>query len=98
MKSEQQHLPTLTNTTPYESQGRPNEKHGLEAHRTKRPTRLRSPNKAPVPDHPKLRRGPDGASHPQFHASKSRALVTTNDGEVRLAAALAEASHKDFGL
>ena len=31
---------------PGKSQGRPNEKHGLETHRSKRPTRPRSPNKA----------------------------------------------------
>jgi hypothetical protein len=32
--------------------GAADEEHGLEAHRANRPTRLRSPNKAPVPDRP----------------------------------------------
>ena len=45
---------------------------GLEAHRSKRPTRLRSPKQAPVPDHPNLRTEPDRASHQQFHASTTR--------------------------
>src|SRR5580704_6658177 len=35
----------------------------------KRPTRLRSPNKAPVPDRPTLRPAPDRASSMQFHAT-----------------------------
>ena len=43
---------TSSQLNPGKSQGRPNEKHGLEAHRSKRPTRLRSPKKAPVPDEP----------------------------------------------
>ena len=55
---------------PGKSQGRPNEKHGLEAHRSKRPTRLRSPKKAPVPDRPNLRSEPDGPPNKQFHASR----------------------------
>jgi uncharacterized protein DUF6444 len=42
---------------------------GLEAHRQKRPTRLRSPKKAPVPDHPTLRPEPDGTSKQHFHAA-----------------------------
>ena len=56
---------------PGKSQGRPNENPGLEAHRSKRPTRLRSPKEAPVPDLPTLRSDPDRASKPQFHASIS---------------------------
>jgi len=56
---------------PGKSQGRPNEKHGLEAHRRKRPTRLRSPKKAPVPDHQTLGPDPDGPSEPHFHATRS---------------------------
>jgi len=40
--------------------------HAFVAH----PTRLRSPKKAPVPDRPTLRSGPDGASGPHFHAPK----------------------------
>ena len=36
----------------------------------KRPTRLRSPNKAPVPDRPTLRPAPDRASAGHFHATR----------------------------
>ena len=53
--------------------GAANEKHGLEAHRQLRPTRLRSPKKAPVPDHPTLRPEPDGPSEQHFHAARTRA-------------------------
>jgi hypothetical protein len=38
----------LYRLNPGKSQGRPNEKPGLEAHRSKRPTRLRSPNARPL--------------------------------------------------
>ncbi len=40
----------------------------------KRPTRLRSPNKAPVPDRPTLRPEPDRASTTQFHATSWRTI------------------------
>ena len=40
--------------------------HAFVAH----PTRLRSPNKAPVPDRPTLRPEPDRASTTQFHATR----------------------------
>ena len=40
---------TSSQLNPGKSQGRPNEKHGLEAHRSKRPTRLRSPKEGPCP-------------------------------------------------
>ena len=60
---------TCSQHNPGKSQGRPNEKPGLKAHRANRPTRLRSPNKAPVPDHPTLRPDPDGASTEHFHAA-----------------------------
>ena len=40
---------TSSQLNPRKSQGRPNEKHGLETHRQKRPTRLRSPKKGPCP-------------------------------------------------
>jgi hypothetical protein len=60
---------TCSQHNPGKSQGRPNELPGLEAHRANRPTRLRSPNKAPVPDPPTLRPDPDGAFKPHFHAA-----------------------------
>src|ERR1019366_9882999 len=62
---------TSSRLNPGKSQGRPIEKPGLEAHRAKRPTRLRSPKKAPVPDQPNLRSEPDGPSEKQFHAAKA---------------------------
>ncbi len=40
---------TSSQLNPGKSQGRPNEKPGLEAHRSKRPTRLRSPKEGPCP-------------------------------------------------
>src|ERR1035437_8588470 len=47
---EKRHRPIRARTlNPGKSQGRPKEKHGLEAHRQKRPTRLRSPNEGPCP-------------------------------------------------
>ena len=47
---EKRHRPIRAQTlNPGKSQRRPNEKHGLEAHRQKRPTRLRSPNEGPCP-------------------------------------------------
>src|SRR5205823_4024330 len=49
---------TSSKLNPGKSQARPNEKPGLEAHRPNRPTPLRSPNKAPVPDQPNLRSAP----------------------------------------
>jgi hypothetical protein len=61
----------LTGSIQASSQGRPNEKPGIEAHRANRPTRLRSPKKAPVPDHPTLGREPDGTSAQHFHAARS---------------------------
>ena len=45
--------------------------HAFVAH----PTRLRSPNKAPVPDRPTLRPEPDRASTTQFHATRSTTLA-----------------------
>jgi hypothetical protein len=63
---------TCSQHNPGESQGRPNEKHGLEAHRANRPTRLRSPTEAPVPDRSTLRPDPDRASTEQFHAARNR--------------------------
>jgi len=57
---------TSSRLNPGKSQGRPSEKAGLEAHRPKRPTRPRSPKKAPVPDHPTVRSAPDGASRGAF--------------------------------
>jgi hypothetical protein len=62
---------TSSRLNPGKSQGRPNEKHGLKAHRANRPTRLRSPTKAPVPDRSTLRPDPDRASNEHFHAAKS---------------------------
>jgi hypothetical protein len=61
---------TCSRHNPGKSQGRPNEKPGLEAHRANRPTRLRSPNEAPIPDRSTLRPDPDRASNEQFHAAK----------------------------
>jgi hypothetical protein len=66
---------TCSQHNPGKSQGRPNEKHGLKAHRTNRPTRLRSPNKAPVPDHPTLRPEPDRASKSIFMPRKEARLA-----------------------
>ena len=60
---------------PGKSQGRPRDKHGLEAHRQKRPTRLRSPKEAPVPDRRTVGPGPDGPSEKHFHAATSTSLV-----------------------
>ena len=57
--------------------GRPNELPGLEAHRQKRPTRLRSPKKAPVPEQPTLRPKPDGPSEEHFHAANGRCAGDT---------------------
>jgi hypothetical protein len=62
---------TCSRHNPGKSQGRPNENPALAAHRPKRPAQLRSPNKAPVPDHPTVRTGPDGALEPNFHATRS---------------------------
>jgi putative transposase len=59
---------------PGKSQGRPNEKHGLEAHRSKRPTRLRSPKQGPCPGSAEPTARPGRTSHPQFHASRSGSL------------------------
>ena len=49
---------TCSQHNPGKSQGRPNEKPGLEAHRAKRPTRLRSPNRSPCPGSPDPKAGP----------------------------------------
>ena len=69
---EKRHRPIRAPTlNPGKSQGRPKDKHGLEAHRRKRPTRLRSPKKAPVPDHRTLGPDPDGPSRKHFHAATS---------------------------
>jgi hypothetical protein len=46
---------TCSRHNPGKSQGRPNEKHGLKGRRAFRPTRLRSPTQAPVPDRSTLR-------------------------------------------
>ena len=69
---------TCSRHNPGKSQGRPNEKHGLEAHRANRPTRLRSPNKAPVPDRPTLRPGPDGDFAVHFHPATRRTYPRRN--------------------
>ena len=61
---------------PGKSQGRPNEKHGLEAHRSKRPTRLRSPKKPLSQMDRNLRSEPDRASKKQFHASRCGVRVS----------------------
>src|SRR5689334_17981331 len=61
---------TCSRHNPDKSQGRPNEKPGLKAHRANRPTRLRSPNKAPVPDRSTLRPDPDRAFTEHFHAAR----------------------------
>ena len=47
------------------------------------PTRLRSPNKAPVPDRPTLRPEPDRASTTQCHATKTRCLAPAAAGRRR---------------
>jgi hypothetical protein len=73
---EKRHRPIRARTlNPGKSQGRPNDKHGLEAHRRKRPTRLRSPKKAPVPDHRTVGPDPDGPSEKHFHAAMGGASV-----------------------
>jgi hypothetical protein len=70
---EKRHRPIRAQTlNPDKSHGRPKDKHGLEAHRRKRPTRLRSPKKAPVPDDRTLGPDPDGPSKTHFHAATSR--------------------------
>src|ERR1019366_3378570 len=71
---------TSSRLNPGKSQGRPIEKPGLEAHRAKRPTRLRSPKKAPVPDQPNLRSEPDGPSEKQFHAANPGKLAGRDRG------------------
>jgi hypothetical protein len=68
---------TCSRHNPGKSQGRPNEKAGLEAHRANRPTRLRSPNKAPGPDRPTLRPAPDRAFTEHFHAAKRGSSADT---------------------
>jgi hypothetical protein len=57
---------TCSRHNPSKSQGLPNAKPALAAHRPKRPAQLRSPKKAPVPDHPTVRTGPDGAFDPRI--------------------------------
>jgi hypothetical protein len=55
---EKRHRPIRAPTlNPGKSQGRPIDFHGLEAHRRKRPTRLRSPMKGPYPGSPDRRPG-----------------------------------------
>jgi hypothetical protein len=49
-------------------------------HRSKPPTRLRSPKQAPVPDQPNLGPGPDRTSQTQFHASKAEATARRGCG------------------
>jgi hypothetical protein len=44
----------------------------LSAHRPKRPARLRSPKKAPLPDRPTVRSGPDGAFKKGFSCPELR--------------------------
>jgi hypothetical protein len=67
---------------PGKSQGRPNEKPGLEAHRSKNGLPVCVlPSEAPVPDQPNLRSEPDRASHPQFHASKLSSVATEFEQE-----------------
>ena len=66
---------TSSKLNPSKSQGRPNENHGLEAHRSKRPTRLRSPKQEPLSwMRPNLGPDPDRASERQFHASITSSL------------------------
>jgi hypothetical protein len=79
---------TSSKLNPGKSQGRPNEKPGLAAHRQKRPTRLRSLKKAPVPDEPKLRSEPDGPSKRYFMpriarlpSRRSRVLLPPQRGQ-----------------
>ena len=62
---------TCSRHNPGKSQGRPNEKPGLEAHRANRPTRLRSPNRSPCPGSPDPTAGPGQSLHEQFHAARS---------------------------
>jgi hypothetical protein len=72
---EKRHRPIRARTlNPGKSQGRPKDKHGLKAHRRKRPTRLRSPKKAPVPDGRTLGPDPDRPSEKHFHAATSESL------------------------
>ena len=70
---------TSSRLNPGKSQGRPKTDHGLTAHRTKRPTRLRSPKKAPVPDRRTVGPGPDGPSEHHFHAATATALCRASD-------------------
>jgi hypothetical protein len=55
---------------PGKSQGRPNEKPGLEAHRSKRPTPLRSPNARPLSQINRTYEPTRTEPHEQFHASR----------------------------
>jgi hypothetical protein len=62
---------TSSKLNPGKSQGRPNEKHGLEAHRAKRPTRLRPPNERPCPRSAEPTTGPGRNLQEHFHPAKS---------------------------
>ena len=53
------------------SQGRPNEKPGLEAHRSITAYPSAFSQTSPVPDQPTVRSAPDETSKEQFHASRS---------------------------
>jgi hypothetical protein len=85
---EKRHRPIRAQTlNPDKSHGRPKDKHGLEAHRRKRPTRLRSPKKAPVPDDRTLGPDPDGPSKTHFHAATRKTRRTSARSPKRSSAA-----------
>jgi len=65
--------PTLN---PGKSQGRPIDFHGLEAHRRKRPTRLRSPMKGPYPGSPDRRPGAGQTLRAAFSCRDFRGCLT----------------------
>src|ERR1019366_1734533 len=70
---EKRHRPIRARTlNPGKSQGRPKDKHGLEAHRQKRPTRLRSPKEGPYPGSPDRRPGPGRTLRDAFSCRDTR--------------------------
>ena len=67
----ERHRPIRARSAPGQVAGAATEKHGLEAHRSKRRARLRSPQQnPPVPGAPLIRGGPEEPCRRDFHAPK----------------------------